>query len=75
VSFYNVKRIGDSASADHVAGNKCPERFRMIIDEKDRLSQQDFILDDTSQFWKKDYHVPFYPRTKIFLQGIKSPQR
>jgi hypothetical protein len=50
VSLQDVKKTGDSASADHVAANKYLEHFKLIIDRIDYLPQQDFNPDGTSQF-------------------------
>jgi hypothetical protein len=71
MSLHDEKRTGDSASANLVAATKYLEHLRKIIDGRDNLPQQDVHPDGTSHFWKKDYRLHLYPRTKRFLQELK----
>jgi hypothetical protein len=50
MSWQDVKKTRDSASADHVAATKYLEHFKTIIDGIDYLPQQDFNPYVTSQF-------------------------
>jgi hypothetical protein len=47
MSLHDVKRIGDSASADCVAGSKYPQHTNNTVKVKDCLPQKIFNLDKT----------------------------
>jgi hypothetical protein len=52
-SLHNVKLVGKSASANHEAAQRFPEKLRKLI-EKGYVPQQIFNADETGLFWKNN---------------------
>lgn len=48
-----MKVRGESASADIKAAEECLETLNKLIVEENFLSEQIFIVDETSLFWKE----------------------
>jgi hypothetical protein len=59
MSVYSLKRVRESASANHVAGTRYSRYFEKIIEE-DCFSHQVFNLDKTSLFWNKGPAYTFH---------------
>jgi hypothetical protein len=68
MSLNNMKRNGESVSADYVASTKYWEHFKKTIKE-DYSEQLVFNLDETGLFW-----LPWHYTRRMRTRSVEAPQ-
>jgi hypothetical protein len=71
MSLWHVKRVGEAASDEYVAGAKYPQHIKKVTEEKSCLLQQVFNLDETGVFYKKIPVCTFMSKTENNSPGFK----
>ncbi|GFX21861.1 tigger transposable element-derived protein 1 [Trichonephila clavipes] len=72
ISFHNLKKKGEVASADEEAARKYPEKLAKIIKDGEYCAHQVFNADETGLFWKKCQPVLTLQSPKKTASGFKA---
>ncbi|KAF0746713.1 tigger transposable element-derived protein 1-like [Aphis craccivora] len=71
-NLHNVKLVGESASADHLAAKNFPIELKNVIEQGGYTPEQVFNADETGLFWKRMPSRTFLSKNEKTAPGFKA---
>ncbi|XP_050063106.1 tigger transposable element-derived protein 1-like [Aphis gossypii] len=71
-NLHNVKLVGESASADHLAAKNFPLELKNVIEQGGYTPEQVFNADETGLFWKRMPSRTFLSKNEKTAPGFKA---